>query len=567
MTVWATIRRARIGAALPLFLVFALPAFVQGADDPVKPNKPNKPTALQWRATAERAEKAGDWEAAFTAYCHLFVADRSSTDIREKLNLALRRSQQLRRHRDPNFQQFASSMSMTDAMRLYSEVLTKVPVLYVERERATPQILWEHGIEELSRALDNPGFRQVFLDNAPADKVEAFRKALRVSWSKQSVATAADARRILPKLLTAAEDAFTVRIRSALILEVVCGACAGLDEYTVFLNPAQFNPTTVAPVPDLTAQGVYLGLADGGLVIAGVAPGSWAALHAPRLAKGDRITRLNGKAMDMATLASTVEALRSPIEGFHEIETIAGDSDITTLPIRLPVVVPTVYGTTLVPLKEGIGYTRIGSITTETPRELDEAIHWLKARGVRSVVIDLRGNMGGSFVGGVDTAKRLIPAGLIVTTQGQLSQVDNQPFSSNSGMSAHDIPVVVLVDGETASAAEVLAVALKDHNRATLVGMPTFGKGAIQYPVRLDSLDEKDEMGRPKTHKTGGVRLTIAKLISPSGAPINGVGVMPHFLEMHPDRQREIAYDKAIELLPPVMIRPTPTVSGLATTP
>src|SRR4029077_8902971 len=101
-------------------------------------------------------------------------------------------------------------------------------------------------------------------------------------------------------------------------------------------------------------------------------------------------------------------------------------------------------------------------------------------------------------------AKRLLPSGLIVTTQGQAAEVDNVPFSSDSGMTAHDIPVVLLGEAETASAAEVLVAALKDHERATLVGMPTFGKGAVQYPLRLDSLDAKDEHGKRKRIKTAG---------------------------------------------------------------
>ena len=86
-------------------------------------------------------------------------------------------------------------------------------------------------------------------------------------------------------------------------------------------------------------------------------------------------------------------------------------------------------------------------------------------------------------------------------------------------MTAHDIPVVVLIDAETASAAEVLAAALKDNNRATLVGMPSFGKGTVQYPLRLVSLDD-DPSGK-KANKTGTVRVTIAKLISPRSGPIH----------------------------------------------
>ncbi len=590
MTVWATLRRGGTGAILALLFVFVSPTFAWGQgqqqnDSPdsepppatpkpeptadsqpeAKPEKPPKPTVSQLREAAEKAEKAGDWDAAFTAYCHLFVADRGSSDIREKLNVALRRAQQLRRHRDPQFQQFAVNMPVADAMKLFGEVLTKVPVFYVERERATPQILWEHGIEELSRALADPAFREVFLDGVAADKVEAFRTSLRMSWAKKTITNAKDASIELRKLTWAAQEAFTVRVPSALILEVVCGACGGLDEYTVFLNPAQFNPDSASAIPDLSAQGIYLGFADGSLVIAGVAAGSWAQYHTP-LRKGDRITKLNGHAMEMATPALTAEALRTPLEGFHELEITPLENETATVAVRLPVIVPTVYGDGLVSMKEGVGYARVGSFTANTPRELDDAINRMKAHGARVLVLDLRGNMGGSFVASVDTAKRFIPAGLIVTTQGQLNQVDNQPFSSDSGMTAHDIPVVVLVDAETASAAEVLAAALKDHNRATLVGMPTFGKGAVQYPLRLDSLDDKDEHGKPRTSKTGGVRLTIAKLISPRGTAINGTGITPHILEADPTRQLEVGLEKATELMP-AMSRPAPVGPSLPTIP
>jgi C-terminal peptidase prc len=542
---------------LVLFAWFAAPAAAQG------PAAPAAPTAAQLRATAEAAEAAGDWEKAFAAYCQLFVADRGSPEVREKLHLALRRTQQLRRHRDPQFLRYVASVSPTDAEKLFAEVLTKVPVRYVDRHKATPQILWENGVAELSRALSDPAFRQAFLADASADKVEGFRAALRVSWAKGPVATAADARTLLKKMTAAAQEAFPVRVPSALVLEVVCGACDGLDEYTVFLTPAQFHPDATPTAADLSAQGVYLAPEDGSLVVAGVAPGSWAKHHYPLLRKGDRVARINGRDMVPATLVAAAEALRNPLDGWHELE-VGPDEEVVV--VRLPVVVPTVYRLVLSGAKDEVGYVRIGSFSATTPRELDETLNALKAEGVRAVVLDLRGNMGGSFLSGVDTAKRLIPSGTIVTTRGQVAQVDNQSFESDSGMSAHDIPVVVLVDADTASAAEVLAAALKDRGRATLVGMPTFGKGAIQYPFRFDALDEKDDRGRPKTNRTGGVRLTIARLHSPDGSPINGVGVTPHVLEAHPARQLEVAFQKAFEALPPLP-RVTPPVMMMPAAP
>jgi len=297
-------------------------------------------------------------------------------------------------------------------------------------------------------------------------------------------------------------------------------------------------------------------------VIQGVVPGSWAALHTP-LKRGDRIVKLNGRPTNTG-LAGAAEALRNPLDGFQQLE-LPGTGDAPAVTVRLPLTVPTVFGVKPLSTKE-IGYARVGGFSTTTPRELDEAINALKVDGARVIILDLRGNHGGSFLAGVETARRLLPAGLIVTTQGQASEVDNQVFSSASGMTAHDIPVVLLIDAETASAAEVFAAALKDNNRATLVGTPSFGKGTVQYPLRLVTLDDVDPSGKP-TNKTGTVRVTIAKLFAPRGGPINGVGISPHFLEADYGLQLDLALEKAIELMPGTMMRPMLPSPLLPTTP
>ena len=549
MTAWATIRR--FGAALAILAsAFVLPASGAGAEpDGKAPSRSAKHTPTQLRALAEKAEKAGDWEVAFNAYCHLFVAERAQPELREKLNNALRHVQQLRRHRDPNFQQFVTGMSRDSSLDLFAEVVRAVPTKYVEREKATPQLLWGHAIVELDRALGNPKFREMFLDEAPAEKVAEFRTSLRRDWAKRSVKNAEAARATLRELINKAQDAFSARA-AALAVECACGACCGLDEYTVFLAPAQPGAETAA-VPDLSAAGLYLDAAKEGLVISGIVPNSWFALSHPELRRGDRVTKINGRSTGMGELAGAAEALRTPgPDGFHQLEVRPVDAPIVLA--RIPTVVPTVYGTKLLNPKE-IGYVRIGRFAPSTPRELDDAINRLKNEGARVIVLDLRGNHGGSFLAGVDTARRLLPSGLIVTTQGQAPEVSNQTFSSMSGMSAHTIPLVLLIDTETASAAEVVAAALKDNNdRATLVGMPTFGKGTVQYPL-LVTIYDLDPSGK-RVNKTGTVRVTIAKLIAPSG-PINGVGVTPHFLEADFEQQLKTAIEKAIEKLPEAMMR------------
>ena len=502
-------------------------------------------TTRELRRQAEAAERAGDWETAFGAYCRLYVADRSAPDVREKLNGTFRRVQQVRRHGDPAYAHFLATLTPTDAAGLFAEIALKIPVMYADPVRATPQTLWAHGVEELDRALSQPAFRMLVLENAAPEKVEAFRKSLRSTWAKRSVANPKAAREAVKALLGAAQDAMPVRLPAALAVELVYGACSGLDEYTVFLNPASLTPDGSDFAADLIGYGIYLGFQDGGLIVEGVAARSWAAFNTP-LRKGDRIARINGRSMNGP--AAVAEALRTPLpDGAHEIDLFPMTPEVVMPPVRLPLSVPTVFGASLLNSKDGIGYLRIAGFQPTTARELDEAVAQLKAAGMRSLVIDLRGNHGGSFLAGVEVARRLLPAGLIVTTQGQLPVVDNQAYSSQSGLAAIDVPLVVLIDTETASAAEVVAAALKDNHRATLIGTPTFGKGTIQYPLSLSSADDTDGTGRPRL-KSGTVRVTIARLMAPNGSPLNGAGVLPDITVPDTSRDTDAALRRAVEL-------------------
>lgn len=539
MTAWTAFRRFGIGA----FALTVLFASESRATDP----EPTLPDPAQLRARAGEAERAGDWDTAFTLYCHLYIADRSAPDLREKLANSLRRVQQLRRHRDPAFMTFLATLPQGDALNLFAEVMNKVPRGYADPNRATHQALWANGVEELDRALGNPVFQATFLNNVTPSQIEAFRTSLRTDWARRPVTNAREARATLKLLVNDAQDRCPLRNPSAAVIEVICGACAGLDEYTVYLSP-----TTVVPDPvpsDLSDYGIYLNFADDGARIDGVAAGSWAAFNTT-LRKGDRVIRINGRPLAMNGPAAVADALRQPIGMFHEIETAPSAPDMLAGVSRLPLTVPSVYTTRLLSSKDGVGYIRVGSIQTSTPREVEQAVSDLRAAGARVLILDLRDNHGGNFLAGVELAKRFLPAGVIVTTQGQRPEVANVVFSSDSGMNAIDIPLVVMVDTETASAAEVVAAALKDNNRATLVGMPTFGKGAIQYPLKLGALDDPADPTRAGV-RSGSVRLTIARLIAPRGTPINGIGVTPHVIEPDPRCQDDMAIQRAIDLIMP----------------
>jgi carboxyl-terminal processing protease len=497
------------------------------------------------KTAAETAERQGDWEAAFSLQCRLLLTDRTPA-AREKVSALLRKAQQARRHRDPAFQQFVDKLTVSDALNLYAEMVTKLPSLYADRDKASPRLLWEHGLEELDRALVSPTYRRVYLEAVSPEKLADFRKSLREAWAGKPITSAKDARGQLRQLVNLAAEKLALRNPSAVAIEFVCGACSGLDDYTIFLTPGQASVDQAAVVADLQPYGIYLSFTEGMLKVQGIVPNSWAAINTP-LVPGDRILRVNGRLFDPGSPTALADALRNPTGLTHRLEIVGPVPDM--LPnVEVPVTVPTVFGATI--LRDGIAYLRLGSFRDTTARELDDALEALKNQGMRSLILDLRGNHGGLFATGVQVTQRFLPAGIIVTTQGQVGDYAGRVFSSDSGIMAWDIPLVLLVDGETASAAEVLAGALKDHARGTLVGLPTFGKGSIQFPVKLVSIDDMDEMGRLRD-RSGAVRVTIAKLVSPRGVAITGQGVSPHIMEPDPLRQIEMAVLRAAEALPP----------------
>jgi len=197
-------------------------------------------------------------------------------------------------------------------------------------------------------------------------------------------------------------------------------------------------------------------------------------------------------------------------------------------------------------IEGAVAYMEITHFQPSTPQEVETELKNLMMMGaVRALVLDLRGNPGGLFTAAVKTAEKFLPGGIIVTAQGQTDE-SNKVYTSTAGNTAIDLPMVVLVDGETASAAEVLAVALRDNRRAKLIGTATFGKGSVQKVISFTTAEEMDPDG--KSRPRAAVRITLARLIAPSGNPITGVGVTPDQLIPNRKDQIEAAMSQAREL-------------------
>jgi carboxyl-terminal processing protease len=251
------------------------------------------------------------------------------------------------------------------------------------------------------------------------------------------------------------------------------------------------------------------------------------------------ILSIDGQAVDPAAPAALVPKLQGEAGSTVELEVSSkpGGMKRKVKIERQYVAVPSVDSYPV--LRDGVGYIRIVSFQKTTPQDLRSALLQLRSQpeGLKALVLDLRGNLGGSFEAALQVAEQFLSDGVIAYTQ--LRTQEKAQRASNPD--ALKVPLVVLVDGETASAAEVVAGALKDNNRAELVGQTTYGKGSIQCLVKLDSLK-------------AGMQVTVARFSSPDRVPYDGHGVTPqHVVEngmtmMMTDPQRAEAFARAKKL-------------------
>jgi carboxyl-terminal processing protease len=179
---------------------------------------------------------------------------------------------------------------------------------------------------------------------------------------------------------------------------------------------------------------------------------------------------------------------------------------------RENVEIPSVDEVKMVDRAAKIGYLKLTCFQKTTPRDLDAALWQLHREGMQSLVIDLRGNPGGLLSTSVEVADKFVGEGLIVSTRGRSVSEDLRYSGHQAG--TWQVPLVVLIDGDSASASEIFAGAIQDHRRGTIIGTRSYGKGSVQGIF-------------PLTRGGAGLRLTTAKFYSPQNRPYSGVGVAP----------------------------------------
>ncbi len=283
------------------------------------------------------------------------------------------------------------------------------------------------------------------------------------------------------------------------------------DPYTRFLNPEEFSELTSQTSGELSGIGVRLAIEQSTKELVVVEPLANSPADQAGIEKGDRILTINGKPTSLMTLEQASQQIKGKV-GTDIKLTVAREGvkafelTITRAQIELPSVDYTLSKSG----QTNVGYIKLDEFSSHAAEQMQKAIQDLHSKKVNGFVLDLRGNPGGLLFSSVEIARMWLKEGAIVSTVDRKG--GNQKFSAN-GKSLTDLPLVILIDRFSASASEILAGALKENGRATLVGTRTYGKGTVQS---VHSLSDGS-----------GVAVTIAQYFPPSGIDINTKGIQP----------------------------------------
>ena len=305
-----------------------------------------------------------------------------------------------------------------------------------------------------------------------------------------------------------------------LIESAINGMLTSLDPHSGFLSANDYENMQTQTRGSFGGLGIEVSQEDGLVKVVSPIDDTPAALAGVKA--GDYITQVNGESLMGLTLAQAVEMMRGPVGSeitvtiLREGETEPFDLSMTRDTIKLTVVKTRVEGHSVV--------LRVSTFNDETydtlKAELDKAV--TDAGGIDKVagfVLDLRNNPGGLLNQAISVSDAFLDAGEIVSTRGRKPE-DSERWNAEAGDLAQGKPMVVLINGGSASASEIVAGALQDHRRAIVVGEKSFGKGSVQtvMPVTSDS----------------GIRLTTARYYTPSGRSIQSLGIQPDILVAQP---------------------------------
>lgn len=295
-----------------------------------------------------------------------------------------------------------------------------------------------------------------------------------------------------------------------LLESAIRGMVSDLDAHSEYLDASEYRDIRMSTTGSYVGVGIEVAKIGGSMRVITPIAGSPAARAGIRT--GDELVAIDGAAIETSRLQDTLGQLRGSAGSSVTLtvlrENVAIDHSMRRQIIRVASVHKEILG-------QSLGYVRVNQFSEKTARELSRAVDDLRqanGKALAGLVLDLRNNPGGVLDSAVDVCDLFLDTGVIVTADGR--SLDSRfSRSAHRGDILDGVPLVIVVNGGSASASEIVAGALQDHNRATIIGTPTFGKGLVQTVMPLS--------------KGRAIKLTTSRYYTPSGDSIHEVGIMP----------------------------------------
>jgi carboxyl-terminal processing protease len=346
------------------------------------------------------------------------------------------------------------------------------------------------------------GFTPPGLGSAPGQSLEALPPGLPPH----------DAR-VLAEILDRVKREYIEPVSDRQLMDnAVRGMLAELDPHSQYLDPREYNEIRISTSGTFTGVGLEVQTDDGKIIV--VSPIEGTPADRAGIRSGDTILAINDEIVDPGNISQTIALMRGPA-GSRVRLTVARDGQPGPLAFDLKRSAVEVHSVHARLLDSGFGYARISRFTDTTAKDLRRALAELNHKtpdGLPGLVLDLRDNPGGVVEAAVAVADCFLEQGLIVTASGRTRDATFRHEAVPGDLLA-GAPLVVLVNGGSASASEIVAGALQENHRATIAGTRTFGKGSVQTVIPLS--------------EGSAIKLTTARYFTPSGVSIQGLGISP----------------------------------------
>ncbi|MBD3674122.1 MAG: S41 family peptidase [Planctomycetaceae bacterium] len=413
------------------------------------------------------------------------------------------------RYSNPVLMRFMQTLDVNRAVTLYREISDMVDRRHMNPSSYSDRV--EKSLENLSAAAENTDFQQANNLRLSAAGIDTFQQAMTSVSRQMNVRTRSDAEKVMSQSMSAARQYLGLPAE-VVAMEFIFGTTDTLDKYSAFVpDDVRQGPSASAVEDSVVGIGVEVKPTEGGIRIERVLPNGPA--HEAGLEAGDVIVNIDGRSIGGMSFNQAVDMIGGPSGSRLSLglKRSSGPAFAVSM-IRRRVEIESVSEVRMLDSNNGVGYIRLDKFAEKSSAEMDAALWKLHNAGMKSLVFDLRGNPGGLLTTAIELSDKFLPQGVIVSTRGRLAQ-DNMSESAQRSRT-WKVPLVVLVDENSASASEIFSAAIQENGRGVIVGRKSYGKGTVQTHFPLNSV-------------SGALRLTTAKFYSPNDREMAGAGVTP----------------------------------------